>query len=465
MRLTTLGLLVPLFAAACGQSLKPQVPFDAGYTPPDLAAGGGGSGGSHDMAGPHDLGGADGALDDTTGPTIVINNPATGDFVSGIFEVQATITDPSGIDESTVVAQFGNNAAAQIGLSRTSGDMFSGTFDVHALAPQYVLAEISVRAKDLAGNASQLGEEVVVDIAKPWMTMDSSATMMVSKHVSNSTNLECSQPFSPVGSDAASEGAVVPQLITLRARIEDHGNWAPGLAVERASMIDPNSVQMFIIPDDGQTPLAVDTDGDTYCDDVNPLLIPTAGPVMMQGEALSLQMVPLGLQGAPNYQTGGTLPAGSPCNQLGDATATAPKPICTDTPMLYALAYSSPATPAIWTLPPVKTGDPVDCSGYQLDAANQLFNGTDGPACGITRAVDNAGNVQVSFPLHICIDLGKGGCAGFTPNPAHCTGVYDKTMMKLVAGTCTAPPQGFDTSRPDGPSTFPTTDDVEFVGP
>jgi hypothetical protein len=283
--------------------------------------------------------------------------------------------------------------------------------------------------------------------------------MRVSKH-DTSSNLECSRSFSPLGDDAASEGQVVPQLITLRTRIQDHGNQASGLAVERFSTVDQSTVQLFVIHDDGQTPLAVDTDGDTYCDDVNPLLIPTTGPIMMQNEALSLQMAPLPPTGAPDYRTDTSAPPFCPI--VGDGTATQPKALCTTTPLTFVLSYSSPVLPAIYTLPPVKSGDPIDCTGFQLDAANRLV---DGPACVITRAVDKAGNVEVSFPLHICIDLGMHGCDTYSPTMAHCTGVYDKVKGMLVPGTCNEPLPA-ESAPLDGPATFPTDgSDVEFIGP
>ena len=460
MRLSRLAVVVlPFVVAACGQSMQPFTPFDSGLPGDDLSVGGGGT--SHDMAGAKaDLAGiGDGGEFDTTGPTIVISTPVAGNFVSGFFAVKADVTDPSGVDPSSVIAEFGNNASSDILLIHTGGSTFEGVFDVRTLAKDYVLAAISVRAKDRFGNLSQIGEEVVVDIVKPWMTMDSTPTMRVSKH-DMSMAFECSQSFSPLGTDAAHDGQVVPQLITLRTRIQDHGNEAPGLAVERFSKVDPATVQMFVIHDDGQTPLAVDTDGDTYCDDVNPLLVPTAGPVMMQNEALSLQMVPLPGAGSPNYVFTAGTPAG--CNEVGDAGAMAPKPLCTDTVLTYALTYSNANLPAIWTLPPVKPGDPVDCVGFQLDAANQL---PEGPACVVTRAADNVGNVEVSFPLHICIDLGHHLCDSYVKTDAHCTGLYDKTTMTLKPGSCIAPPFGAAAAA-DGPATFPTDgSDVEFVGP
>jgi hypothetical protein len=193
---------------------------------------------------------------------------------------------------------------------------------------------------------------------------------------------------------------------------------------------------------------------------VNPLLIPTSGPIMMQNEALSLQMTVLPSTGTPDFRSG---TATTFCPEVGDAaTTTAPKAICSDTPLSYVLQYGAPPQPAIYTLPPVKAGDPVDCSGFQLDAANQLI---EGPACVVTRAVDKAGNVEVSFPLHICIDLGNHMCDTYSPTTAHCTGVFDKVKMTTVAGTCSEPKPA-QSAPLDGPATFPTDgSDVEFIGP
>ena len=46
----SLGLLVPFFLAACGQSMTPFMNIDSGAPGDDLSTGGGGSGG-RDMAG------------------------------------------------------------------------------------------------------------------------------------------------------------------------------------------------------------------------------------------------------------------------------------------------------------------------------------------------------------------------------------------------------------------------------
>ena len=111
---------------------------------------------------------------------------------------------------------------------------------------------------------------------------------------------ECSQLFSPLGPtfndprfddtpEVAYEGAVLKQIMGLRARIEDAGNHAPGQRVDYISDIDETTVTLFAV---GSTPtlpvLAVDTDGDGICDDVNPALVPTSGMVMMPNEALAV---------------------------------------------------------------------------------------------------------------------------------------------------------------------------------
>jgi hypothetical protein len=449
----SLGLVVPLlFVAGCGQSMQPFTPFDSGVpVGDDLSTGGGGS---HDMAGAKGdmVGFGDGGQFDSTGPTITISSPAAGDFVGGFFAVKVEVSDPSGVDPTSVIAEFGNINSTDIVLTPTTGNTYEGIFDVHALAKNYVLAEISVRAKDKFGNLSQIGEEVVIDIVKPWMTMNAAHMVRVAKK-DMTGGTECSASFSPLGSDSISDGEVVPQVFYVRARIEDHGNEAPGLAVERISTVDQSSVQMFVIHDDGMTALAVDTDGDTYCDDVNPLLIPTAGPVVMQNEALSLQMAPIPGTGTPDFQFSAGTVAG--CSEVGDTgTTTAPPRLCGATTMTYAHTYTPAMLPAIYALPPVKPGDPANCVGFQLDAANQL---PEGPACVITRAADKVGNVEVSFPVHICIDMGGGKCGGFVSTPSHCTGVYDKATMMLKTGNCVEPPSG--TSAPiDGPATFPNNE-------
>ncbi len=88
---------------------------------------------------------------------------------------------------------------------------------------------------------------------------------------------ECSALFDPLSvnryeGDMPNDGCMVPQLFDLRARIEDQGNHASGLKVTPIAGIDPDNTSVYILTDNTQ-PLVVDTDGDGYCDAINPLLV------------------------------------------------------------------------------------------------------------------------------------------------------------------------------------------------
>jgi hypothetical protein len=414
---------------------------------------------------------------DNQGPSISITSPMAGAFVGGVIEIKATITDAvSGVDDATPLAVFGGDLSKSVALTRVDAMSFHGFFDVRSLGSNYVLPELSVRAKDTLGNQSELGEEIVVDNVKPWMTMNSAIQMRVSKPDSQ-LNHECSHTFSPLGPEAAHEGSTVPQIITLRSRIEDHGNWAPGLAFERISGLDPPTVTLFVIPDSAGAVLAVDTDNDGICDEMNPTLIPTTN-ITMSGEALALQMAPLSPGGLPDYRLdktvtppafGGTCTPGPNCppafcDYVGDAATTnPPPPLCTlaGTALTFVIPWGDVVAP-IWTLPPV-TADAHGCVGYQLDSLNNSL--PEGPTCVITRAVDKAGNANVSYPMHICLDRGGGKCAAFVPTPLDCTGKYDKVQQKIVLGTCApAPVPAAGNNFHPNPGTFPTDGlEVRFI--
>lgn len=385
---------------------------------------------------------------DNSGPTIANVKPVEGSFVGGVVEIQADITDQSKVNDATAVAVIGGNASVPLARTTPTSDTFHGFFDTRSLDPSYVLPEISIRADDLLGNHAEYGEEVVVDNTRPWMTMNGALVMRMGKPDSSNTSVECSASFPPLGPGAAKEGDTVLQLVTLRARIEDHGNTAPGLAVERYSGLNPDSVTLFAIPDTGLA-LAVDTDGDGACDNVNPLLVPTT-QVTGSGQALALHLKPLSSGGkGPDFRldaahtpvadggscTPGTDPDCPPpgCSYVGDASVTAaPADLCllAEPGFNYVVPYADPnVSSPIFTIGPVNG---TECVGYQLDSLNTL---PEGPTCVIALATDVAGNTNVSYPLHICIDRGGGKCAGYTPSAAACTGVWDKAMQQVTPGS------------------------------
>ena len=386
---------------------------------------------------------------DNAGPTIVIKAPAAGAFVGGVVEIQADVSDLSMVNDASVVAVFGGNLATSVQLTRLSAmsTTYHGFFDVRSLGTSYVLPELSVRADDQLGNHGEVGQEIVIDNVAPWMTMDSGPQLRVAKFDANK-KLECSNLFSPLGdyvSDGtAYEGAVLQQIMTLRARIEDHGNYAPGLTKERYSGIDATSVTLYALPATAGAVLAVDTNGDSVCDDINPTLIPTSD-VTMSGEALAVAMAQLAQgSGTPDYR----LTAGPPpgCAEIGDSGVTVPPDsLCPGTGMTYILPYSDAVGP-IWSIGPVSS---VECVGFQLDSLNHL---PEGPTCIVARAVDKAGNQNVSYPLHVCIDRGGGKCSSFTYSASDCTGTWSKAQQKLVPGMPCIPPKAG--------TTFPTSGEI-----
>src|SRR4029079_18282478 len=121
----------------------------------------------------------------------------------------------------------------------------------------------SIRADDLLGNNGEVAIEIVVDNTPAQVELDPPKMRLGEL---GSGKLKCSQLFDPVGGESANDGQIVPQIITIKSRIEDRGNNAPGLLVERFSGIDAKSVALYVmpavLPSMGNRALAVDTNGD-----------------------------------------------------------------------------------------------------------------------------------------------------------------------------------------------------------
>jgi hypothetical protein len=75
--------------------------------------------------------------------------------------------------------------------------------------------------------------------------------------------------------------------------------------------------------------------------------------------------------------------------------------------------------------------------------------------------------VNVSFPLHICIDFGHGMCPNgwfMSGMSSDCTGVYDTTTMTLKANsTCQSPLPPSTTNPVPIPGTF-APNGVRYIG-
>ena len=381
---------------------------------------------------------------DNAGPVISIQNPIAGKFVGGLVNVKATIIDAemSGINDATVMAVFAGGANFQVALARslTDSTQYSAVFDIHKLGTNLSFPILTVSADDTLGNHTDFSEILLIDNVAPTLSLDPPNIRVAVKN--GMQQWQCSVSFDPVGAESLNDGddpGADRQILTIKARIEDAGNFASGQLVEYVSDIDHTTVRLVAIPAPaaGSAPiLAVDSDGDGICDDVNPKLVQVmTGTATSAAQYIQVGMTQVTAPGTPDYFTSGPPPAG--CDVLGDPTLTkSPDPLCptSGTQLTYGLRYLEASTPAIWTLPPVAATN-SGCIGLQFDTLNRL---PEGPACFAVAATDNTGNKSISAPLRTCIrrtSMANHPCDTFTP--PNCTGTYDPATQATSATTCT----------------------------
>lgn len=348
---------------------------------------------------------------DNGGPSITGTKPEMGGLIGKLLTIEASVSDPAGVIESSVVAVVAHgDVHFEVRLEKGKDGAFRGLFDTTQLPVHALFPGISFRAQDALGNQSAVGYLVSLDNTPPILDLDppEEVRILTSAGV-------CSWPFDPVGPDAIDDGSRVSQLFDIRARIEDQGN-TPLTGIPDfipIGAIDPRTVKVLIL-DDTSLPLVVDTSDppDGVCDDVNPELKPSVSPESSK-DAQLFDMVSLSPGGAGDFSH----QPGVPCS----GNAESPSPLCSTTfslakrrAMTYSMSYAT-RLPSIWTLPPI-IGDGLQCAGRQFDASNNL---SDGWACVAAVAADTLGNQQVSRPLRICVEarpdstacsaLGSGG--------------------------------------------------------
>jgi hypothetical protein len=351
---------------------------------------------------------------DSTGPAISDTSPATGQLIGGVITIKASVMDPSGVDPTSVIAVMAHgNTQFEVKLvpDAVVPNLFGAQFDTRLFDLHAVYPTISFRAADVPGNQSSVGYQVELDNTPPISDLDPPRQVRLSKK--NATGeWECSSAFDPLGSDAVSDGDMVTQLFDIRARVQDLGNEpvAGGQDIMPVSLVDPSQVQLLVLDDTSQ-PLVVDSDGDGFCDKINPMLVPTSLP-MSSRDALLVNLAPVPPGGNANFAPDASLVGNALGCVQGTDSGQPPAPLCLTTDLGYALSYTEATEPAIWTIPPVVSGS-LKCVGLQFDSFANHVN--DGVACLAVRAADKLGNVQVSKVVRICIDHDRSGgdCPGF----------------------------------------------------
>jgi hypothetical protein len=330
---------------------------------------------------------------------------------------------------------------------------------------------MSVRAADLLGNETTISYEFAVDNIGPIADLVP-PPLYVWKY---DMGMRCSHSFDPLSrniydGDAPDDLCVVPQMFDLRARIEDDGNHATGLKQIPISTVDPDATAAYILdtpvlPGGEVQPLVVDTDGDGFCDALNPKLQPTTSPLQGPRQVLKVRMAPVPPAGAGDFATPDpTLPlqtsaglclAGRDVDPPVDLCALGPQPS-------MAISYAG-GLPAIWAAEPVAPKDPAFCFGGQLDTkANNITaaTGAAGWKCIAVVAADMNGNQSTSAPIRVYLDNYRFGGRAETwcPNnavppagagpPPNCTGTYNKATG-VVSTTPTCKSRNFKILAPE----------------
>ena len=389
---------------------------------------------------------------DDEGPAITIIGPKAGELIGGLIEIEAEIADSAGLLASSVVAVVGRDLGKRrLPLREVSGTpgVFAAQFDTRTLDDWDLWPVISVRAADRLGNESHRDITVGVDNGQPIVALDPSPQMFMVRDVDGV--LECSRRFDPVGDDAVGDLEAVPQIATIRVRIEDQGNSStvPSAEWVPISGVDNGTPKLYVLDDTAQA-LAVDSTGDGFCDSINPEVVPL-GSAPLPGQAIAVDLVPVNSVGVPDYRPDGLGSAehGGVCL---DGTGTdEPKALCevTGAPpvagtysgpavvdMTYALRTTIAALPAIYVPGPAPS-DPLRCAGLPFDfRANEV---ADGWVCVAAAARDGLGHLGVSKPLRLWVDHGssrwlKGeqppASAGAAPS---CTGTLDPATGRVDA--------------------------------
>jgi hypothetical protein len=381
-------------------------------------------------------------VSDSKGPTITEAKPKDGDLVGNVVTISADVRDPAGVLASSVVAVFANGPGTEYTIPLNAPapgatpPVYSAIFDTRLLpfGENALYPTLSFRASDNLGNESLLTNVVWLDNKPPVAELDPPEMRILARNEAGV--FACSWPFDPVGPDAADDLDIVPQIVDVRARVEDKGN-DPLSGTPNYIPIAGVDVSQLLILDDTSQPLVVNTNpvprgnkqADTLCDAVNPLLVPTTRP-MTAKDALLITLFPIQPTGVPDLTntaaTGVTL-IGDDQSCFGGGNSKIPDPACEVSGNINKakwrfigsnafdlhsevvrvfLGYGGVGPsllPSIYTIPKQEPGAAnALCGGTQLDTLANFVS--DGWACMAVFASDRLGNKQVSKPIRICVD-------------------------------------------------------------
>jgi hypothetical protein len=377
--------------------------------------------------------GAPDALLDHLPPVITVTAPVNTLIYAGQVAFTVNVMDAEKI--TSVTATIGGNHAVTLGQNAMMPNEWDGTFDSTLIAG-VVAPSVVVRAINAEGLMASVSFEITLDNQPPIVEMDPPKVRTSAIDQMMTTKFDCSDAFDPVSPDAPSDGSSVAQLIEFRARIVDlpnSGTVTSTLFIPKAGV---QTATLYVL-DDTTRPLVVDTNGDGFCDNINPLIVPVITP-NQPNEAATVSLSPVGGAGTPYFSNaapdGQTSMAGS---NLASCVPQMPSPsfmkVCTGEPAQSQI-IKEPVTnsPEIFGIPPA---DGLNCMGYAFDAVAAHI--VDGWACVAVVATDALGNRSVSPPIRVCIDSDQNGdCAAGSFGPApNCTGTFSSGTVTSTACT------------------------------
>ena len=368
---------------------------------------------------------------DGTSPVIalVTPTPAPNSVIgNGQRIIAFTVTDEtggSGVNPNSIIVSLGLEDhpydPTKPEWSYVSG-IYELTFNASDFSTVDAQITIKVQASDYAGNvAAAVTRPFYLDNVPPFVSLDPANTRVVYQ----SSNITyCSAPFDPLGPKAVNNGDVVTSsYIWFRALVWDLTNQGDGQETVYYSGVNPAQVHLYLLPVSNatsNTPLIVNsgkTTG-TACDSIEPNLKSSSSSIQTQLSPVGVTpgnftvMFSTDYAASPDVSSlnchAGSNPTSTLCNNYSDMT--------------FALYQNFPATgntaSAIYAW---NISDNLSCNGAQwnIRGAGQV---PDGWVCAAVEALDNLGNVGISYPLAFCLDTGSSpACANSSTPIPQCT--------------------------------------------
>lgn len=338
---------------------------------------------------------------DGQGPTITVKEPADGEIVHGKRDLKIDVTDPSGVNTSSLVANF-NQGLIVIKDWNGSAPTFWQSFDT-SMYTTLTRLTVSISASDAVGNETTVPLILKLDNLPPIISLN---PPLIREWRKTGEVYQCSTLFDPVG-DAPNDSDSLTSYGYFRVLVEDKTNQPPfgpndPLPITYIAGLKEGKVELHM-QRDVSLPIVVDTNDDGVCDAINDKN--EDGTVFPETKRPRMVVLsPVTPTGAPYYRFYDEESVDNAgCYTSTDADPimqpTPPQTVCLKTPMTRVVpGRADGRPPAVYALDPTNQALGA-CTGDYWELS-QIAN--PGWICVAARAEDKVGNVGVSEPLRLC---------------------------------------------------------------